>query len=190
MHRQKNSVGHAGDAPTNPHSLQGVFEESYREIFAFVRGKVGAGPPDPDDIVQQAFAKYAALADRSAIGNPTAFLIRTAGNLIKDHARKSSTRFNVSVNGAELDFVASNHDDLSPEIVLLGRERFQCVVAALKELPRRRRRFVLLNRLEGMSYVEIARMSGTSESTVRKEVKAGVATCRRALAKLMGDEDS
>lgn len=171
-------------------SLQAVFDACYADVFAFARGKVGFGPPDPDDIVQQAFANFAALEDRSSVRNPVAFLISSAGNLITDHARKSATRFNVNVSGAEFDFIVADHDELSPEIVLLGRERFDCVVAALKQLPRRRRRFVLLNRLEGMSYTEIARQNGVSEATARREVEAGVAFCREALARLMNDENA
>lgn len=168
--------------------LEAIFESSYAEVFAFVRAKVGFGPPDPDDIVQQAFANFAALRDRPSIRNPTAFLISCAANLITDHARRSATRFNLNVTGAEFDSVVADHDELSPEIVLLGRERFECVVDALKQLSRRRRRFLLLNRLEGMSYTEIARQNGVSEATARREVEAGVAFCREAFAKLMNDE--
>ena len=168
--------------------LAAVFSESYRDVFAFVRGRVGAGPPDPDDIVQQAFANFAAMDDRSGVNNPTAFLVRTAGNLITDHARKSATRLNVSVNNDELDFIVGDRDEISPEIVVLGRERLALVVAALERLPRRQRRFVLLNRLEGKSIADIALHNGVSQSTARREIEAGLEFCRQALAELMNDD--
>jgi len=185
----KKGPGSATGAPQSlPQSLGDVFNSHYDEILNYVRGKVGAGPPDPDDITQQTFANFAAHGDRASIRNPVGFLVRIAGNLIIDHARKSGTRLNVSANGDDFDFIAGARDEISPEIVVLSRERFDCVIAALAQLPRRQRRFVLLNRLEGLSYTDIARQNGVSESTARREVEAGVAYCRRALNELMNDD--
>ena len=130
-----------------PKPLAQIYAEHQGELFAFVRGKVGSGPPDPDDIVQQAFANYAASDNRAAILNPIAFLVRTAGNLTHDHFRRFATRFNVSADSGALDKMIQTHDELSPEIVVLGRERFSIVMRALNSLPIRQRRFLLLNRI-------------------------------------------
>lgn len=170
-------------------SLGDVFKNNYAEVLRFVRSRVGAGPPDPDDIVQQAFAKFASHTSRDRVRNPTAFLIRVSSNLIKDHARKSATRFNVSVNGDEFDSISNVRDEISPEIVVLGRERLNAVLSALKKLPRRQRRFVLLNRIEGQGIKEIAAQNGVSQSTARREVENGVAACRQALTNLAGGHD-
>ena len=170
--------------------LKDVFADYYHEILRIVRSKVGNGPPDPEDIVQQAFANYAATDDRGAIRNPAAFLTRAATNLIADHSRRSATKLNVSATDEGEDFFAGHHDELSPEIVVIGRESLHQVISALEELPRRQRRFLLLNRLDGISYADISRQNGVSAATVRREVEAGVAYCRKALANKTTKDDA
>ena len=172
-----------------PKPLAQIYADYQDELFVFVRGKVGSGPPDPDDIVQQAFANYAARDDRASILNPIAFLVRTAGNLIHDHFRRSATRLNVSADGAALDEMIDTRDELSPEIVVLGRERFSIVMATLGSLPNRQRRFLLLNRIQGMSYTAIAKAEGVSVSTALREVEAAVAACQAALMRMTSDDE-
>lgn len=62
-------------------ALAGLYERYRRELVAFVRMKVG-GPPEPEDVAQQAFVNYAALDDPAAVRNPRAFLYRTAANIV------------------------------------------------------------------------------------------------------------
>lgn len=150
-------------------SLGALYARHRDEVLTFVKGKVGSGPPDPEDIVQQTFANFAARDDRKTIDRPIAFLVRSAHNLITDYFRAAAHRRYVSVDDGDLDQVIEDRDELSPEIVVLGRERLGCVTAALERLPRRRRRFVLLSRIEGLSYTEIARQNGVSISTSRPD---------------------
>lgn len=172
-----------------PKSLAQIYADCQNELFVFVRGKVGSGPPDPDDIVQQAFANYAARDNRASIRNPIAFLVRSADNLIRDHFRRSATRLNVNADGAALDEMIDTRDELSPEIVVLGRERFSILMATLGSLPSRQRRFLLLNRIEGMSYTAIAKAEGVSVSTALREVEAAVAACQAALMRMTSDDE-
>ena len=173
----------------NARSLAGIYEAHAGEVLTFVRSKVGDGPPDPDDIVHQAFANFAARDEDLRIGNPAAFLIQSARNLIFDHYKRAATRLHIDVEDHILEDVIGTHDEISPEIVVLGRERLDCVMAALKRLPPRQARFVLLARVEGLSYTEIARTENTSISTARREVEAGVRACIQALQEFMGDDE-
>ena len=185
MVRAKKNKVKGGSAP----SLARIYATHAVEVLAFVRGKVGDGPPDPDDIVHQAFANFAAREEGDRIGNPAAFLIQSARNLIFDHYKRAATRLHVDVEDHILEDVIETHDEISPEIVVLGRERLNCVIAALKRLPPRQARFVLLARVEGLSYTEIARTENTSISTARREVEAGVRACLQALQEFMGDDE-
>ena len=72
--------------------------------------------------------------------------------------------------------------ELSPENVLLQAERFRILAQALERMPLKRRRLVLLNRFEGLSYAEIGEQFGMSAENVRKHIERTLAECLRALA--------
>ena len=168
--------------------LGDLFDRYRREIVAFVRRKVGDGPPEPEDVAQQTFVNYAAVRDRGGIQNPRAFLYRTAANIVINHVRRASLGRAHLADERALGDIFGDHDELSPEIVLLNRERFEQVVLAVRLLPRRQRRFLLLHRLQGMSYTEIARRNGVSISTVRRDVEAAVNACAEAIVMAMDDD--
>lgn len=71
--------------------------------------------------------------------------------------------------------------ELSPENVLLQAERFRILAQALERMPLKRRRLVLLNRFEGLSYAEIGEQFGMSAENVRKHIERTLAECLRAL---------
>lgn len=169
--------------------LADLYARYRAELVAFARRRVGAGPPEPDDLAQQAFANFAGLSDPDKVKNPRAFLYRTLANLIADDRKSSRRRHGVDVDDAELEDLIQDHDEISPEIVLLDRERFSLVAAAIRALPRRQRRFLLLNRLEGMSLTDIARRNGVSISTARREVETAIGVCRRAISQNSDDAE-
>ena len=168
--------------------IESLYRRHWGELCKYINKRYGPGPPDPEDVVQQAFENYAALADPSAVENPRAFLYRTAANLVADHYRSAAFRKNISTDGIDLDEVIGEHDDMTPEVFLIDRRRYERVMDTIAGLPRRQRRFLVLNRMQGMTYTEIARRNGVSISTAEREVKAAVGICRLALAQMENDE--
>ena len=170
-------------------ALGDLYARYHREILLFVSRKVGDGPPEPEDIVQQTFANFAGLKRPDNVENPRAFLYTTASNLIINHFRRAVHVRNFDILERNLVHALGERDEFSPEIVLLDRERFAEVSAAVAALPRRRRRFLILHRVEGLSYSEIARRNGVSEATVRRDVELALIACGRAI-KLLDDHDT
>ena len=161
--------------------LNDFYRRYCRELIAFVRAKVGAGPPEPEDVTQQAFLQYAALDEPDRIRNPRAFLYRTATNIVVNHRRRDVViRRHVQSEMRDYE-IFGERDGLNPEIVLLNKEQFAAVAVAVRKMPRRRRRFLLLHRIEGLTYAEIARRAGLSGAVVRKQVALAVRECASAL---------
>lgn len=177
------------DGLSGPHAdrLRDLFKAHREELEAFARQKVGDGPPDPSDVTQQAFTNFAALKDPDAVENPRAFLYRTVTNLILDYVRRPVNRHKVSADEMGLEKILLDADEITPEIVLLDKEVMQVVIATVRGLKQRQRRFMLLNRIHGMSYTEIARRNGTSISTAKRETEAAVDAIRRALVDLIDE---
>lgn len=187
-HRPKTSLVPGEAAP----GLQELYARHRSELVAYARRRVGAGPPDPEDLVQQAFANFAGLVDPQKVRNPGSFLRRAISNLIADHFRDPFARRGpVPAAGRDEegeDSETGPADELSPEIILLDRERFAQVAAAIRAMPQRQAMFFVLNRFEGMSLTEISKRYGASVATVWRDVEAAVLACQDAMAQGGGDD--
>jgi RNA polymerase sigma factor (sigma-70 family) len=151
------------------------------ELVAFVRMKFGAGPPEPEDVVQQAFANFAALGRCDTIANPRAFLFRTAHNIAVNDLRRQRIGHRIFESSPQTQELSEARDDFNPEVVLLGKEQYQMIEQVICDMPEKRRQILLLNRLEDLSYAEIARRMGLSESAVRKHAALAIRECAAAL---------
>jgi RNA polymerase sigma factor (sigma-70 family) len=142
-----------------------LYARHWGELCHYIRKHFGPGPPDPEDVAQDAFMKFAAINDREAIENPRAYLFRTAHNvLVDEHRRLALRRVPADTEAPPVS------DDRTPERVLVGRERLEILMRTLRAMPAVRRRSFLLNRLQGLSCAAIARMTGYSESAVKKHI--------------------
>jgi RNA polymerase sigma-70 factor (ECF subfamily) len=185
-----NRTSLTGKAPSRRASaLPELYARHKDELTAYARRRVGRGPPEPDDLVQQAFANFAGVQNPDQVRNPRAFLYRVVSNLIVDHFRNAPPGPGLNVHDANDEDALVGYTESRPEIVLLDHERFEEVAAAIRALPQRQRRFLLLNRLEGMPYTEIARRNGVSHMTAKRDVEAAIIACQRAMSERGLDDD-
>jgi RNA polymerase sigma factor (sigma-70 family) len=181
---RKSSLGEGGNPAAQPAGdspLSDLYRRCRKELVAFVRQKFGSGPPDPEDIAQQAFANFAALGPEEAVANPRAFLFRTAHNIAVNHRKHQRIGQRFLESNPDPREIREERDDFDPQVVLLSREQYSLIESVIRAMPRKRRQALLLNRLEGLSYVEIGRRLGQSESAVRKQVAAAIRECGAAL---------
>ncbi len=178
-----------GEVEARKFSLPELYERHRDELMAFARQRVGRGPPEPDDLIQQAFANFAGVQNPEKVRNPRAFLFRIVSNLITDHCRKEPALPGLDIHDTQHENLFEDSEGRRPEVILLDRERFSEVAAAIRALPRRQRRFLLLNRLEGMPYTEIARRNGVSHMTAKRDVEAAIRACQRAISERGVDHD-
>ena len=163
---------------------QGRLVQAIYELCKYIAARVGTGPPEPEDVVQAAFTKFAALKAPEKVVNPRAFLYRTALNIVIDANRRAQRHHASLIQGVAPDLEEAT-DDLEPERVLLGKEALLLLRQAVLTLPPRDRSFLLAHRLEGLSYAEIARRANMAPSTVREIVEKSFAVC----AKIMREAD-
>lgn len=161
--------------------LADLYESYCAELCNYLRRTFGAGPPDAQDVVHEAFAKFAALTQRAAIHNPRAYLYRSSYHLFIDERRRlTSWRNGVA---PALAGAGRRNDEITPERVFIANERLESLRHAIQSLPIERRRSFLLHRLYGLSCAEIARCDGYSESAIKKHITLAMADIDAALAK-------
>lgn len=163
-----------------PLEIWAIYAALRQEICQVLRARFGEGPPEPEDMVQAAFAKFAALDDPSKVKNPRAFLYAAARNLTVDELRRNGRRQRYERELAA-DATEETTDRLSPEHVLLARERYTIVRDAISAMPPAQREVLTLHRVEGLSMETIARRMGTSKTTVHRQLANAIAQLHRAL---------
>jgi RNA polymerase sigma-70 factor (ECF subfamily) len=153
----------------------------YRDIMRrYVARAFGPGPPDPDDVVQAAFEKYASIDDDQPIDSPEAFLKRSARNYVIDQRRRMGVR---AAHARDVTAIEQEHDDFDAARVLEAKERWQIIEGAIEQLDPRKREMLIMNRIHGLNYAEIARRKGCSATLVKAEIAKALFACKRALRK-------
>jgi RNA polymerase sigma-70 factor (ECF subfamily) len=128
---------------------------------------------DADDLVQEVFARLARRAELAAIDKVQGYLFETAANVLRDRIRRRAVR----QAGAHIEYddVAHGREEFTPERVLLGKAMLADLARAIEALPERTRTVFVLHRFEELSYAEIARRLGVSESAVEKHMMKAIA---------------
>lgn len=170
--------------------INALYRRHSDELKRFVAKTFGAGPPDPDDIVQGIFSQLLLRADLDKISNLRAFLYRSAANLVLDHRRGAKVRLRL-VESGEAEKLFPVVEELHPEHVLSARERLAIVERTIQALAPLEREIVILNRYHDMTYAEIARRTGMTETQVRRGILSSVMKCEAALkaAESIGSAD-
>ncbi len=141
-------------------SISRLYETEHGSLRAFARKIVG-NSAIAEDLVQQAFVNMLGRAGKTT---NRAYVAQAVRNLALNHLRDARRRGDIAISDADLENVA----DLSPtpEAIALFRSELRRILEAIAALPSRRREAFILNRIEGLSYGEVAVRMGISRNTV------------------------
>lgn len=136
------------------------------------------GRDNARDIVHEAFARYLSrgLAVRQDVMRPDAYLARISRNLLADRSRSSA----VQREWFE-DRIASAIDHHDGVVFLESRDRLRRFEAAIMKLKPKTRQVFLARRIDGLSYAEIADLTGLSIKGVEKQMSKAIAKLGRLL---------
>lgn len=162
--------------------LTDLMRQHWQELIRFLTTRRGASKEDAEEIIQETFIRYAEYHRTEPILNTRAWLFRTAGNLAVDYQRRCANRMPHETDDALLHALPDTAP--SPEQSCLDAQRLDYLYEYLLELPENCRRAFYLNRIEGMTYAEIAVALGVSESMVGKYLVQAMRHCRDRLKQL------
>lgn len=83
--------------------------------------------------------------------------------------------------GARLQDDTAQQDPGTPEELVAARQQLGLIYRAIEDLPLRCRQALMLHRVRGLSYAEIARDMGVSVSSVEKYILEALKHCREHL---------
>lgn len=114
------------------------------------------------------------------VRNVEAFIVRVAINLARDEARRRGRR-EADLPPADLEAVADPTP--SADQVLEARQRLEAVQSQLAKMNPRTARIVVLHRVDGLTYGQIAQRLAISESAVEKHMAKATLTLMKLRAK-------
>jgi len=145
------------------------------DVYRFAHWLSGS-PDDARDITSETFIRAWTAAEEPRMDTVKAYLFTIARNL---HAKQ----WRHAARHEELD-VAMPDPAASPDEAAAQRDDFQRTLAAMRSLPEIDRTVLLLRAEEGLSYVDIATMTGLSVACA----KVKVFRARAKLAALLNPE--
>ena len=164
----------ARHAAGDPTAFSGLYHKYYPRVFGFCTRMVGRREV-VDDIVQNVFTR--AYETVQALESPELFsywLFTIARNEVYANFRATSRRGTVSL---EEDI----SDPMTPFDQTIQHERARLVEEGIKHLKPEYREVIILRQFEGLSYAEIAAVTGNTVSSVESRLFKA----RRALLKLL-----
>lgn len=130
---------------------------------------------DAEDLVQEVFIRMIGRGAGEQLRSADSYVFTIASNLLRDRVRLAATHQDRAHDQLErvieIGAVDGNLvEHLSPDRVLLARERLAEALQALNELGPRTRNIFVLYRMENMQRREIAGLYGISVSAVEKHI--------------------
>jgi len=153
--------------------IERLYLDHWGDLCRQMRRLYGQGPPEPEDLVQSAFAKFAELPRFDHIDNPKAFLFRIAANLaLKSIGHIARTRAFVA---SQLHDPEAELKEVGPERIFESRERLAAIGRAMEKLSSKQREIVLRSRIRGETYAQISATTGWSQADISRQLNAALA---------------
>lgn len=144
----------------------------YREPLMRYFLRKGMSEAASEDLAHDTFLKLFALSRTDHVENMEAYLFQIASSVLNDHLRHLRVRRRHA--GVVEGLWGERAETRTPERVLEAKEAVARFEAALGELKPKTRDIFLMNRMEGLSYTQIAVRLGVTPSAVEKHMAKAI----------------
>jgi RNA polymerase sigma-70 factor (ECF subfamily) len=168
-------------SPTDP-DFRALYDAHFDFVWRSLR-RLGVREPDVLDLAQKVFlTAYFKLSEFEGRSLVSTWLFGIAQRVASDYRRSAFIRREVSTDNAELESVATWHEDFSAESD--ARRRARAAESILNKLPESQRTVFVLFELEEMSGQDIATLLNVSVGTVRSRLRLARDAFRREIKRL------
>ena len=165
----------AGDVSPASEIYDRYSSRIYNFAYRFLRNSEAA-----EDATQEVFVKMLKHANQfHGDAKLSTWLFSITANWCRDYLRKSD---NKAKEAEDVLYTIPAPSEHAPDRNLERRQDEQRIQKALSALTPEQREAILLSRYQGLSYAEIAQISGCSEGAVKTRVFRAMETLKKALA--------
>lgn len=169
--------------------LTRLFRSYYWPLTRRIQRKFGNGPPAPEDIAQQTFAKMHELGPLSSIKDLKAYAWITAVNFVRADLRAQKVRSAYAFEKTHTDQTLEC-DTFDPERILRSRQALEIIAQTLKGMSERRRAIFMACRFEGLTPEQAGKREGVSRSSAVRHIAVATEMLAEALeANSAGEKD-
>ncbi len=181
-------------SPTQEIEITKTVEKEQKRLFNFIRKRVKSDL-DAEDILQEVFYQLVRVSDDvNTIQKISSWLFQVARNKITDSYRKKS-----SLNFSEMDKMKGDGEgsihfedyipDLSdlPDAVLTREMVWELLEESLDEIPEEQREVFEMHEFEGMSFKDIAEITGEQVNTLISRKRYAILYLRKRLTDLYNE---
>ena len=143
-------------------------------VVRYFRRK-GLDPAAAEDGAQETFVRISRV-DPGDLASPEAYLFTVASNVFLERGRRARTRR--EDRHVHIDTVELIDSEQSPARIFEGREALFRLAKILDELPARTKEVFLLNRMDGLTYTQLATRFGVSVGTIEKQMSRALGHVR------------
>ncbi len=154
---------------------QKLFFAHARHVRNFLCYK-GAGTDEAEDLMQEAFLRLWRECEKVPADKAKSFLFRVANNLFLDAKKHEQVVLRFQKKSPNLD--RENED---PHFIMETNELQQKLETAISQLPEKQRTVFLMNRIDKMTYAEIAEQLELSVKAVEKRMSQALVEMRKVL---------
>jgi RNA polymerase sigma factor (sigma-70 family) len=162
-----------------------IVAQAGQRLMRFVRARVSSNA-DAEDILQDVWQQLVTTLEDGPLESVGAWLYTVARNRIIDHYRKPQTAsLDALPDGVEPDDIAFEfpdfllHRDPTPELEELRNLFWEQLHSALAGLPQEQRQVFVWHELEGLSFQQIANLTGENLNTLLARKRYAVLHLRR-----------
>jgi RNA polymerase sigma-70 factor (ECF subfamily) len=162
-----------------PANLMALLQEHEAHLTHYAARLLGGDVERARDVVQEAFLRLWRAGEGETGGNPVAWLFTVCRNLSFDVLRKEKRMISLRSD----DFPADSGPGAeTAHAALEAREGMIAALAALGSLPANQQEVIRLKFQNGLSYKDIAAVTGLSVTNVGFLIHTGLKALRQALA--------
>ena len=144
-----------------------LYKQYFRQLSLYALHYMG-DIDESKDVVQECFA--AVVRNKPEVSNPKVYLYSAVRNRCIDTLRSKKK---------ELTAPMDDLSEISDEEAQRRAEIEVRLWKAVDALPPKRRELLLLNKRDGLTYGDIARLRGLSENTVRNQIFRAIKALRK-----------
>lgn len=165
--------------PSNMVCQESVYQKLFfahaRHVRNFLCYK-GANADEAEDLMQEAYLRLWRECEKVPAEKAKSFLFRVANNLYLDAKKHEQVVLRFQQKSPNTD---QEHED--PQFIMEAKELQRELESAIAQLPEKQRTVFLLNRIDKMTYAEIADQLELSVKAVEKRMSQALVEMRKVL---------